>query len=263
MLPSDNSLVFRTDDMLKWGVGKGSPLTKEEGDNNLWWILEQIAFLTSNPLQPHEITSITVSDGKISITLSNGTVFGPYALPEQAFNWTGAYISGHDYSRMDVLTASDGAYLVLADHTAPTTFNPSLLDGGGNPVYKLMFAYQNIYDISFYYPGKSGFGIDVGDAMFAVEAVRDWFLPASLTGSVANFKVTPSDGVWVADIQKNGASIGSYTYDPTASTPHGFFTFAADVQFNSGDLLEVIRPTSIDSTAKGFRMTIAAKKGTF
>lgn len=263
-LPSENALTFRSDDPAKWGTGKGAPLTKEEADNNIWQLLLYIAELQNNEAQPKEIQSITVTDNQMTITLSDGvTTFGPFDLKAAAFRWTGAFVGGQEYQKFDIFTANDGAYLVLQDHTAATTFDPDATTMSG-ALYALMFAFQNIYDIGFFYPGKPGAGVDVDGAMFAFRFTRDAFLPADLGGSEAGFMVEPVDGAWSVDIQKNGSVIGTYTFDPATSSSEAssFFDFPDDIQFNAGDVLAVIRPASLDSAAVGFSMTLAAKKGT-
>ncbi len=262
-LPSDSSLVFRTTDAAKWGIGKGAKLTSVEVDLNFWYLLMLIADLQNNPALPLEIQSISVAAGQMTITLSDGvTQFGPFDLPEQAFAWKDAFVGGATYDKFDIITASDGAYLVLQSHTAASTFDPAANNMSG-PLYRLIFPFQNIYDISFFFPGSVGAGLAAGDAMFALRFARDAFLPAGLTGSVAGFIVPPVDSGWSVDIQKNGATIGSFTYDAGASSGNeGFFTLAADTQFNPGDVLSVLRPAAIDAAAKGFTMTLSAKKGT-
>jgi hypothetical protein len=257
-------MKFRTTDLAKWGVGKGAPLTSTEVDNNFWEVLLQLADLASNEVLPKEIQSITVLDGQITITLSDGiTTFGPFDLPEQAFRWTGDFVPDADYFRMDVIKAEDGAYLVLQDHTAGATFDPNLNSMSGS-VYALMFPFQNIYDISFFFPGLVGNGISSGDTMFALRAARSFFFDVDLPLSVAGFDVNPVDGVWEVDIKKNSTVIGSYTFDPTASSggSDAFFTFSTQIQFDPGDVLKIMTPAAIDSAAKGFTITLAAKKGT-
>lgn len=251
-LPSNSALVFRTDDATKWGTGKGARLTKEEIDNNFWSLLEYIASQSSN--DPAQIYSITDSNGKLTITLTDGRSFGPFDLPESAFRWTGDFVAGRDYFKFDVLVASDGAYLVLQDHTSATTFDPAATNLTG-PLYALMFPFQNIYDISFFAPGQPGYGLTPAtDAMFALRFARDAFLLTNLPGSYAGFKVAATSAV-SCDIYKNATQIGSW------SSASGF-TFGADVQFNANDVLYVMAPTGgLDATAKGLTMVFAARKG--
>lgn len=265
-LPSDNPLTFRTTDMTKWGVGKGSRLTSSEVDLNFWAILEMIAELTNNPALPAEIESIDVVNGKMTIQLTNSVVFGPFQLPEQAFRWTGAFVGGNDYESFDVLTYNNSAYLVLQAHTAASIFDPAATNMSG-PLYALMFKYQDTYDVAFFYPGKVGLGLDVDETIFAHEFAQDAYFLEDLPGSRASFLVDPVDGStsnpWEVAIFKNATPIGTFTFDPDASSgAQGFFTFAADVEFAPGDKLRVERPAAIDSAAKGFTMTFAGKRGT-
>ncbi len=262
-LPSDSGVIFRTTDLAKWGAGKGAPLTKDEVDSNFWLLLGYIATAMEATGTPHEIASVTVVDNQMTVTLDDATTFGPFDLPEAAFRWTGAYVGGFDYKRFDILTAADGAYLVRRDHTAATVFDPAASDMTG-ALYALLFPYQNIFDIGFYFPGPVGQAVPVGAPMFALLITRDVYLPQNLPGSDARFAVEPADGVWGVDIQKNGVVIGQYTFDPSnSSEPAGFFTFAANVQFSAGDVLEVMPPNAIDSAASSFTMTLQGKKGTF
>ncbi len=263
-LPSDNDLTFRTDDATRWGTGKGSPLTKVEGDMNLWTLLTYIADLESNQILPVEIQSITVdSNNKMLITMTDSSTFGPFQLPEQAFHWTGDFQGTFDYSKNDVFSAEDGAYLVLQEHTSASTFDPDANNMSG-PLYALMFPYQNIYDISFYAPGIVGNGLSVGDEMFGLIFARDAYItPAlGLTSQLA-FSGEPG-GPFTCDLQKNGVSIGNLFFDPTASSSaQAVITIDADTNFTSGDVFSVMRPdgTDLDVDAKGMKVTFMFKKG--
>lgn len=259
--PEDNDITFRTDDALKWGVGKGAALTKTEVDLNFWYVLTLIAALQENAPQPMEIQDITVTNGQMTITLDDGvTTFGPFDLPSQAFSWKGDFVGGTEYHRFDVIVSpDDGAYLVLQDHTAATEFDPDASNMTG-PFYGLMFPFQNIYDISFYWPGKPGLGLDAGDAMFAIKFARSCFLKADLAGSQFDFEVEP-DAAFTALIFKNTTEIGEISYDPAATSPWTT-SLDADTQFDAGDKLRIIRPDTIDDAAKGLQVTLAARKGT-
>lgn len=260
-LPSDSTITFRTTDLAKWGLGKGSPLTKDEADENLWQILEYIAQAANAAGTPHQIVSINVASNQMTVALDDGTTFGPFTLPSAAFRWTGAFVGAFNYKTFDILTSNDGAYLVLQDHTSATTFDPAASNMSGS-LYALMFAYQNVYDVGFCFPGAPGFGIPAGTPMFVYRFARDAYLPQDLLGSQAGFYTDPVDGPWTVDIYKNGTVIGSYTFDPSLSDP-GSFTFAANVQFTAGDVLAIFPPAAVDSAAQAFSLTLIAKKGTF
>ena len=70
-------------------------------------------------------------------------------------------------------------------------------------------------------------------------------LPQNLTNS--QFKAgTAATAEAVFDIQKNGSSIGSATF--AASGTSASFTFSSDRDFAVGDYLDIIAPSSQDST---------------
>lgn len=266
-LPSDNDLIFRTTDATKWGTGKGSPLTSAEVDLNFWELLDLIADLAANAAVPATIDDIAVSNGQITFTLSDAQVFGPFDLPQQAFRWAEEFVGAADYLKFDVFTANNNLYLVLQAHTAASVFDPAATNMSG-PLYGLMIAGYKLYDIGFFWPGFVGLGLEADECMFSHQFARAAYLPEDLVDSVAGFEVDPLDGLFEVGIFKNATLIGSFTFDPSASSgEEALFTFAAGVQFAAGDKLRVIRPasgssTTLDSAAKGFTMTLAAVRGT-
>jgi len=98
-------------------------------------------------------------------------------------------------------------------------------------------------DPAFFFVGGTG---DASRRVTYVPA-RAFSLPVSLTGSQA-FAETPttddSNSASVAfDIQKNGASIGTITFDGGSQT--GVFTFASGVSFAAGDRLSIVAPADL------------------
>lgn len=76
-------------------------------------------------------------------------------------------------------------------------------------------------------------------------AVVPFTLPASLTGSKAN-ATTAATGAVSFTIYKNGASQGTINF--AASGTNATFTFASDVSFAAGDILEIVAPATADAT---------------
>lgn len=91
-----------------------------------------------------------------------------------------------------------------------------------------------------------------GDVLSRFIAVRDFRMPAGLTGSVASSEVATTSAASYP-IKKNGTSIG--TIDYAAGQTAGTFTFAAQVDFTSGDKLTVEAPATADSTHDGLVWT--------
>lgn len=69
-------------------------------------------------------------------------------------------------------------------------------------------------------------------------------LTSGLSGSVAKAGVASTNNV-AFDIQKNGSSIGTITFNVTAT---GSFTFSSTTNFASGDLLQIVAPATRDPT---------------
>jgi hypothetical protein len=140
-------ITYRT--LGPWGSGKGANLQPSEVDANFYSLAQAIVDLINNPEQPNGIDSIQVSGTQMTITLTDGTVLGPYTLPVLTFRWRGEF-EPNVYAVLDVFTVSLGNTDVLD----PTTVSYgiylvqiagtySLFDQtemvGGEPVYKQLF----------------------------------------------------------------------------------------------------------------------------
>jgi hypothetical protein len=141
-------LVFRT--LGAWGAGKGANLEAVEVDNNFWSLAEAIINLQNNPAPPTGIASITVAGTQMTITLTDGTVMGPFTLPVLTFRWRGEFSAGTLYSVLDVFTVSSGnpdvdparpEYGIFLVNIAGSwdVFDPGATDDSGNPLYTWLF----------------------------------------------------------------------------------------------------------------------------
>ena len=253
-------LLFRTIDA-RWGAGKGSRLTAVEVDENFWAVDQAIKALNDNPTLPLEIQSVDVTGNQMTFTLSDGvTTLGPYTLPTASFNVTGPFQGNHDYARFDLLTANDGMYLVLQPHTSLAAFDPDDTSGG-TANYYLLFPFPTNYDIGFFFPGKPGYGIADGGAMFGFRASSrtPFYLPAGLDGSSAGLLTAPTLDLSFS-IYQGAADIGALTFAPGNTV--GVFDFPAAVQFTEASALRVLRASELDDTALDLSVSFAAIKGT-
>ena len=174
------ALKYRTDDGGQWGTGLGRDLNPEEIDQNFYDVETRLDAVETNPAMPAEIDAISVEGNQLTITLSDNTVFGPYALPQAAFRFTGAFQPTHDYKKYDFLTANSGLYMVLHNFTSGASFVfGSDADG---PFYQFIMPFPDFYDIGFFFPGKPGTGIAAGATMlaFRTTARTPFYLPAAL-----------------------------------------------------------------------------------
>jgi hypothetical protein len=140
-------ITFRT--LGAWGAGKGANLEASEVDNNFWSLAEAIVALQNDPPEANGIASITVSGTQMTITLTDGTVMGPFTLPVLTFRWRGEYDGALIYAVLDVFTVNTGTpfvdpatvrYGIFLVQIAGTygMFDPDATVGG-EPVFLQLF----------------------------------------------------------------------------------------------------------------------------
>ena len=124
-------IVYRTAGA--WGSGLGRDVLPAEVDGNFYDLDSRVGALESDPPLPAEIASIGVVGNQMTITMSNATLFGPYMLPQAAFNFTGSFQPNHAYKRYDFLieiAIADGAAMFTMRASSRTPFFlPADLDG--------------------------------------------------------------------------------------------------------------------------------------
>jgi hypothetical protein len=122
-------ITYRT--LGPWGSGKGANLQPSEVDTNFWSLAEAIVALQTNPAQPVGIASITVSGTQMYISLTDGTVLGPFTLPVLSFRWRGEWEAGADYVALDVISVEfTGIFMCQVSHTSGATFDINQEIGG-------------------------------------------------------------------------------------------------------------------------------------
>lgn len=131
-----------------WGAGKGGNLTPAEVDVNFHALQQSIATAVDD-LVPAEIESITLVGSQLTFVLADGRSLGPYTVPAARFNWRGVFVGATAYVANDIISAGDGIYLVLQNHTSVAPFDP-LRTVSGQPAYALMFKEprSNVYSIT-------------------------------------------------------------------------------------------------------------------
>lgn len=131
-------ITFRT--LGPWGSGKGANLQPSEVDANFWSIAEAILTLQNNPALPVGIASVSVSGTQMTITLSDGTVMGPFTLPVLTFRWRDEWQANTTYAVLDVFKVTNtGIFMVQIGHTSGSTFDATITDAGGNPILLQLF----------------------------------------------------------------------------------------------------------------------------
>jgi hypothetical protein len=72
------------------------------------------------------------------VHMTNGTIQGPFALPQLAWNFRGVWTPSTVYAVNDVFTANGSTYMVLINHISASLFDPNANDGAGHNVYGLL-----------------------------------------------------------------------------------------------------------------------------
>ncbi len=114
------------------------------------------------------------------------------------------------------------------------------------------FAAQSPYDIGIYFDGAPG----ADEVLYRLLVNRGLALPINLTNSVADAAVAATAQTDV-DIRKNGVSVGTVRWAAAATA--ATFIFASEVTFVSGDTLELVAPTTPDTTLASISITLAAQ----
>lgn len=111
---------------------------------------------------------------------------------------------------------------------------------------------STVYDLALSVQGKPSAGANVLNFV----ASRAFSLPSGLTGSHTRAGTTATASS-VFTIKKNGSSIGTLTF-PNTGANSATVSFASDVSFSIGDLLQITAPSSQDTTLADISIVLAA-----
>ena len=128
------AVIYRTSG--PWGAGKGANLVPAEVDGNFYDVDQRIVTLEDSiPDAANGIAFFSVSGNLFNVHMTNGTIQGPFALPQIAWNFRGDWAPSTAYSANDVVTANGTVYLVLVNHVSAATFDAGANDGAGHDYY--------------------------------------------------------------------------------------------------------------------------------
>ena len=134
------AIIYRTTG--PWGTGKGANLVPAEVDGNFFDVSTRVTVLEDNiPAAANGIAFFTIGGSNrdlFYVHMTNGTIQGPFTLPEKTWNFRGAWASSNVYNVDDVVTANGAVYLVLINHISASLFNPDANDGSGHNYYGLL-----------------------------------------------------------------------------------------------------------------------------
>ncbi len=263
-MQSAPAVVYRTDDPTRWGTGLGRNLGASDFDQNTWELAKAIVALQNDRPQPNNIASVEVTiDGKLTITLDDGTQIGPLPLPVLEWRFRGAWLPYTVYAPLDGLIVEGfGLYTVMQLHTSAATFDENLQLASA-PVYNKIMgsdagaaAAAVIYDIGFYYPGR--LSDCTNSFVFELIALRDFVIPAAGSQHKVFFTNAPSTALQSLPIFHNGSQFGHA--DVPIGQNSGTVTIDADETIPAGDRLVVGVAATADATAAGLAMSFAAQR---
>jgi hypothetical protein len=134
------TIIYRTAG--PWGAGKGANLVAGEIDGNFHDLDARVGSIKDNiPAAAVGIAFFAVTPPNLFyVHMTNGTIQGPFALPQLAWNFRNVWLPSTAYAVNDVITANGSTYMVLINHISAATFDPGSNDGSGNNFYGLLLA---------------------------------------------------------------------------------------------------------------------------
>jgi hypothetical protein len=168
-----------------WGAGKGSNLTAAEIDTNFWELKAAIDNVQQDePVGIDTSNGFTVSGSTFTVTMSDGTVFGPFNLPRSTWVWQGEWQTATAYSENDVFTNGASLYLVLRDHTSDaSTFSATATDGAGRDLYETMIEFPSIdYGVVAYADLPAASSSIIGARAFVTDCNTETFRATAAAG---------------------------------------------------------------------------------
>lgn len=108
---------------------KGSPLTKQDHDDNIDNLDGRLIELES--AESEMIDDIVQNvDGSLTIIMSDYRTFGPFPMPIAIYNPRGLWQPSTIYSPLDLFHESGAVYVANKAHTSALTFDPGAQEGG-------------------------------------------------------------------------------------------------------------------------------------
>ena len=128
------AIIYRTSGL--WGAGKGANLVAAEVDGNFYDVDQRIVTLEDAiPDAANSIAFFSVTGSLFNVHMTNGTIQGPFALPQVTWNFRADWLPSTVYNANDVVSANGSTYLVLVNHVSALTFDAGANDGAGHDYY--------------------------------------------------------------------------------------------------------------------------------
>lgn len=145
----------------------------------------------------------------------------------------------------------DTDILALKSDLASLVTTSALASSLANYYTKSQIDSQRYYDVCFTNFGAVGPNAQVG----LIQLQRPVTMAANFTGSGAKAK-TAATAQTIFSVKKNGAEVGTITFEASGTTGILATTGGTDVSFAAGDVLEVVGPGTADTTLANVTITL-------
>jgi hypothetical protein len=243
-----------------WGSGTGAPIAAAEVDGNFYDVDQRIVTLNSDLAAGKRIDTVTYTSTSMTFHFTDGTT-QVVPLPVATLEYVGPWTNSTPYQRNQMITANNGIYQVLQDHTSPpppAPFDPNATDGttAQNPLYQLFMPLHDInYDAAIFVPGS--IQRTAGELLAQFVANRPMSLAAGTAGAYAHLDVAEaSTGATniILSIEKNGTQIGTITI--LAHVQDGTFNIPTATTFVAGDRYGLRVTQSDNAEPSGLSVTL-------
>lgn len=274
-----NPLIYRSDDVTRWGTGQDSDLDAPQIDVNFYTLWFALNALEGSQESLASIVSANIQGNQLFFHLSNDAVLGPLTVPSAQWNAKGDWQPNTAYAAFDVFTNNGKVYLAAQASPGAATFSPTSSGTNGQPNFMLLLEnpddelppggvvgqmllkatgsplnteWANVYArIVCQIIGQP----DPGEVVLQYVSVDDMTLPNGLTKSIAYNSTFPSvDGV-VWTINQNGNVLGTIIFNADGSAVN---EFTSDAVFVPGDVLTIVAPSAPDTSQANITIVLAA-----
>ncbi|MEL6061838.1 MULTISPECIES: carbohydrate-binding protein [unclassified Methylobacterium] len=218
-------------------ANKGAPLTAPEADGNIQNLDSRVTTIEQQGLTATGIAQVTFDpvENTLLVTLTDGTTYGPYALPSAPFTPRGAWVAGTAYRANDLVSYNGGSYLAMIAHVAGADFPTDQTAGKWLTIAlqgqagKDFYTYQGAYDDTVQY--------NVGDGVL-------WTDPAYTYAGPQLYRLNVAMPAGTKPNATGPSSVPGY-----AGTPYWFMVSVppqtVEVNFYSGIVLANVPPGAI------------------
>jgi hypothetical protein len=276
------SITYRTDDGTRWGTGQGSDLAAVTIDLNFWNLFSAVTALQSQ-ITSNATTSIdfiSTVGNQLFVHLTNHAVEGPFVIPVAFWNPKGNWAPANNYVPLDVVSVDGALYITNVAHTSAATFSAFATDGLGHNIYTLLLeqpmdelpaggtAGQRLVKasgspyVTEWLSDNIRLALFIGGQPDPAELVLQYAVTdhmvfvTGLVGTVA-FAQIPSSAPAVFQLNKNGAAIGTITFE--SSPPDASVAFSGTVACVPGDIISITAPSPQDASLADISLTIVAQ----